>query len=312
MNYTDNIAQDVTEKAGENTIFIVYKLLKTPVTNEKVKDVCANFATMIRSMRNRFPEMNFSATISFSYRAFDLLFPQMSKPKELEPFKEIVGAKHVAVSTQGDILFHIRAKQMGLCYEFASILDGKLSGVVEYIDETHGFRYMDGKSIIGFVDGTESPAVDENPYKYAVVGDEDPLFAGGSYVFVQKYLHDMAAWNDLSVEQQEGVIGRRKFNDVELSDEEKPSNAHNALSNVGDNKKVVRSNMPFANTSKGEYGTYFIAYASTFSTTKLMLERMFLGHPVGNTDRLLDFSTPITGTLFFAPSYDLLSKFGED
>ena len=113
------------------------------------------------------------------------------------------------------------------------------------------------------------------------------------------------------LEEQEKVIGRRKFNDVELSDEEKPQNAHNAVTNIGDDLKIVRANMPFANTSKGEYGTYFIGYASTFTTTRQMLESMFIGNPVGNTDRLLDFSTAVTGTLFFAPSYDLLGELGE-
>ena len=161
------------------------------------------------------------------------------------------------------------------------------------------------------MDGTENPAVDENPYHFAVIGDEDPDFIGGSYVFVQKYIHDMTTWNSLPVEAQEKVIGRHKYNDVELSDEEKPQNAHNAVTNIGDDLTIVRANMPFANTSKGEYGTYFIGYASTFSTTHKMLENMFIGDPVGNTDRLLDFSTPITGTLFFAPSYDLLAKLGE-
>ena len=167
--------------------------------------------------------------------------------------------------------------------------------MAESIDETHGFRYMDGKAIIGFVDGTENPAVDENPYHFAVVGDEDPQFAGGSYVFVQKYIHDMVAWNSLPVEAQEKVIGRRKYNDVELSDKEKPQNAHNAVTNIGDDLKIVRANMPFANTSKGEYGTYFIGYASTFSTTRTMLENMFIGDPVGNTEysgnRHIVFST---------------------
>ena len=238
-------------------------------------------------------------------------FPEQGNPKELKTFETIKGAKYTAVSTPGDILLHIRAKQMGLCFEFASIIDEKLKGVVDSIDETHGFRYMDGKAIIGFVDGTENPAVDENPYHFAVIGDEDPDFIGGSYVFVQKYIHDMTAWNSLPVEAQEKVIGRHKYNDVELSDEEKPQNAHNAVTNIGDDLKIVRANMPFANTSKGEYGTYFIGYASTFSTTHKMLENMFIGDPVGNTDRLLDFSTPITGTLFFAPSYDLLAKLGE-
>lgn len=255
--------------------------------------------------------MQFSCTIGFGADAWKQLFPEQDNPKELKTFETIKGAKYTAVSTPGDILLHIRAKQMGLCFEFASIINEKLKGVVDSIDETHGFRYMDGKAIIGFVDGTENPAVDENPYHFAVIGDEDPDFIGGSYVFVQKYIHDMTTWNSLPVEAQEKVIGRHKYNDVELSDEEKPQNAHNAVTNIGDDLKIVRANMPFANTSKGEYGTYFIGYASTFSTTHKMLENMFIGDPVGNTDRLLDFSTPITGTLFFAPSYDLLAKLGE-
>ena len=125
----------------------------------------------------------------------------------------------------------------------------------------------------------------------------------------------MNAWNGLSTEEQEKAIGRRKFNDVELTDEEKPENAHNAVTNISDEEgnelKIVRANMPFANPSKGEFGTYFIGYASTFATTRKMLENMFVGEPVGNTDRLLDFSTAVTGTLFFVPTFDLLEELGE-
>lgn len=306
-----NIPQDVTARQGENAIFIVYRLKQSPDTTDKVKDLCANFAALIRSMRNRFPDAAFSCIIGFGADAWSRLFPKEHKPKELETFREIKGEKYTAVSTPGDLLLHIRAREMGLCFEFAAIIDEKLQGVAESIDETHGFRYLDGKAIIGFADGTESPGVDENPYSFAVIGDEDPEFAGGSYAFVQKYIHDMTAWNALPVETQEKVIGRRKFNDVEMSPEEKPANSHSAVANVGDDLKIVRANMPFANTSKGEYGTYFVGYASTFSTTRKMLESMFIGVPPGNTDRLLDFSTPITGTLFFAPSYQLLAELGE-
>lgn len=233
-----NYPQDVTQKPGENAVFIVYALKDLPDTIDKVKDVCANFSALIRSMRNRYPDMQFSCTIGFGADAWKRFFPEQGNPKELQPFEEIKGVKLTAVSTPGDLLFHIRCKQMGLCFEFASIIDQKLRGVVESIDETHGFRYRDGKAIIGFVDGTENPAVDEDPYRFAVIGDEDPEFMGGSYVFVQKYIHDMVAWNALPVEEQEKVIGRRKFNDVELSDEEKPKNAHNAVTNIGDDLKI--------------------------------------------------------------------------
>ena len=302
--------QPVTDHAGENVIFIVYKLKDTPDTADKVKDVCSNFTGMIRSMQNRFQESQFSAVMGFGAEAWAKLFPEQGKPTELEIFKEIKGEKYTAVSTPGDLFFHLRAKQMGLCFEFAANLDSKLKGVVECIDETHGFRYMDGKAIIGFVDGTENPGVDADALSFGVIGDEDPDFTGGSYVFVQKYIHDMDAWNALKTEDQEKVIGRHKYNDIELSDEEKPANAHNAVTNIGDDLKIIRGNMPFANTAKGEYGTYFIGYARYFSTTNKMLQNMFIGDPVGNTDRLLDFSTAVTGTLFFVPSYSLLGDIG--
>ncbi|MGL5564088.1 MAG: Dyp-type peroxidase [Tannerellaceae bacterium] len=307
--------QDVVGKAGRNTIFIVYKLLDKEETLDCVKDVCANFSALIRSMQNRFPEGGFSAVVGFGAQAWDKYFAELGNPKELVPFEEIKGEKYTAVSTPGDLFFHIRANEMGLCYEFASIIDVKLTNVVESIDETHGFRYLDGKAIIGFVDGTENPSIDLDPYFFGVIGQEDQPFAGGSYVFVQKYIHDMKSWNATSIYEQEKVIGRHKFNDVELSDAEKPENAHNAVTNIQDEKgndlKIIRGNMPFSNTSKGEYGTYFIGYASTFSTTRKMLENMFIGSPKGNTDRLLDFSTAVTGTLFFAPSYNLLNQMGE-
>ena len=120
----------------------------------------------------------------------------------------------------------------------------------------------------------------------------------------------MSAWNAAGVAEQERVIGRSKQNDIELSEEIKPSNSHSAAANVGDDKKVVRDNMPFM--QGGETGTYFIAYASTFSTLELMLESMFIGRPRGNYDRLLDFSTAKTGALFFAPTFDMLQAYGAE
>ncbi|MDR0827159.1 MAG: Dyp-type peroxidase [Desulfovibrio sp.] len=306
--------QDVTRAPGEHAIFMVLGLVETDGVTKKVKDLCGNFAAIPKSMRNRYPEMEASCVMGFGAKAWGRLFPDRPRPAELEVFQEIKGAKQNAVSTPGDLLFHIRAKTMAACYEMAEQISATLSGAVESIDEVHGFRYFDGRAIIGFVDGTENPDEDER-LSFAVIGDEDAHFKGGSYVFVQKYLHDMAAWKTLSTEEQEKAIGRRKFNDQELSDDEKPENAHNAVTNISDAEgnelKIVRANMPFANPSTGEYGTYFIGYAGTFSTTRKMLENMFVGEPKGNTDRLLDFSTAVTGTLFFVPTLEMLEDLGD-
>jgi putative iron-dependent peroxidase len=157
------------------------------------------------------------------------------------------------------------------------------------------------------VDGTENPEGDKRAF-FGLIGDEDPAYKGGSYLFVQKYIHDLKAFRALPVEEQEKVFGRYKENDVEMPDAVKPSNSHSAVANVGDDLKIIRDNMPFGNMSTNEMGTYFIAYASTFSTVRKMLDSMFIGSPEGNYDRLLDFSTAKTGSMFFVPSVSFLKN----
>ncbi|MGH3171022.1 MAG: Dyp-type peroxidase, partial [Trebonia sp.] len=190
----------------------------------------------------------------------------------------------------------------------------RLTGAVTVADEVHGFRYFDERDLIGFVDGTESPG-GTAAVRAAIVGENDPDFAGGSYVIVQKYLHDIPAWNELPVEEQEKAIGRSKLNDIEMPDEVKPENSHVALNTVtdddGEERQIVRANMPFGDVGHGEFGTYFISYAATPSVTEQMLENMFIGRPPGNTDRILDFSTAVTGGLFFAPSAGFLDNLPE-
>jgi porphyrinogen peroxidase len=189
----------------------------------------------------------------------------------------------------------------------------RAGGAVTVVDEVHGFRYFDDRDVIGFVDGTENPtgqaAVDA-----AIIGGEDPGFAGGSYVIVQKYLHDVEAWNALPAEQQEKIIGRTKLDDIELDDATKPTYAHNALTTItedGVEVKILRDNMPFGTVGTGEYGTYFIGYARTPARTELMLQNMFVGRPEGNYDRLLDVSRAVTGNLFFVPSVPLLESLAD-
>jgi putative iron-dependent peroxidase len=178
------------------------------------------------------------------------------------------------------------------------------------VDEVHGFKYFDERDLLGFVDGTENPTGAAADAAVTITDDDDPAFCGGSYLIVQKYLHDMGSWNALTVEEQERVIGRAKLSNVEMDDEVKPSNSHVALNTIveadGTQRQILRENMPFGSLGAGEFGTYFIGYSSTPSVTELMLQRMFLGDPPGNYDRILDFSTAVTGTLFFVPTGDFL------
>ncbi|MBV9498333.1 MAG: Dyp-type peroxidase, partial [Acidobacteriaceae bacterium] len=218
--------------------------------------------------------------------------------------------RHHAVSTPGDILFHIRARRMDLCFELAMQIMSRLGGAVSTVDEVHGFTYFDDRDLIGFVDGTESPS-GQAAVEATIIAEEDAAFAGGSYVLVQKYLHNLQAWNALPVEEQERIIGRTKLSDIELDDAVKPTSAHNALTTIvedGKQLEIVRDNMPFGELGKGEFGTYFIGYARSPHRIEQMLVNMFVGRPPGNYDRLLDFSRAVTGTLFFVPSATFLEN----
>ncbi|GLZ80258.1 peroxidase [Actinorhabdospora filicis] len=273
-----------------------------------VRDLLPDLSGLRRSVGFRDPEDSLSLVTGIGSDLWDRLFGG-ARPAELHPFRELVGDRHRAPSTPGDLMLHLRASRLDLCFELASLILARLAGVATVVDETHGFRYFDRRDLLGFVDGTENP---EGPGSVtaAIVGDEDPGFAGGSYVIVQKYLHDLPAWNRLTTEQQEGAVGRTKLSDVELADEVKPANSHVALTVVtdenGEERQIMRFNMPFGTLGTGEFGTFFIGYAASASVTETMLRNMFIGEPAGNTDRLLDFSTAVTGGLFYAPTADFL------
>lgn len=303
--------QNVTDYPNNNTCFLVWNF-REDVAPEKIKAVfrrvCALVTNLNNSALDRFPGSKASCVMGIGYEAWLQLGLPRPLPKELKTFEPIKGDKHTAVATKGDLHFHIRADEKSLAYDMSSVISGVMKEIAGCVVEVQGFRYWDSRSILGFVDGTENPHRADRAY-FAVIGEQDMKYKGGSYLLVQKYLHNLEAWKLLSVEEQEKVMGRTKDNDIEMADDVKPKNAHIALANIGDDFKVVRDNMPFGNVATNEMGTYFICYASTFSTVEKMLTNMFIGNPPGNYDRILDFSTAKTGTLFFVPSLDMLDDF---
>jgi porphyrinogen peroxidase len=276
---------------------------------EVVHDALPDLSGLVRAVGFRDPAKRLSVVTSIGSDAWDRLFSG-ARPAELHPFIELEGARHHAPSTPGDLLFHIRAEAMDVCFELAGRIVKAMQGAITVVDEVHGFRFFDNRDLLGFVDGTENP---DGPLAVSAsqIGDEDPAFEGGCYVHVQKYLHDMSAWDSLSVTEQEGVIGRTKLEDIELDDDVKPRNSHVALNVIedddGNELKIIRHNMPFGDIGKGEFGTYYIGYSRTPEVTERMLRNMFIGDPPGNTDRILDFSTAVTGTMFFTPIVDFLN-----
>jgi putative iron-dependent peroxidase len=303
------VSQSVSTPLTRAAIFLVVTSNPAEENRAAVLSLCADLSALLRAVGFRDPEGMLSCIMGFGSEAWDRLFGA-PRPAELHPFREFrSGARH-AVSTPGDLLFHIRAKRMDLCFELAAQIMARLGGAVSTSDEVQGFRYFDQRDLLGFVDGTENPqgsAADHAVF----VGEEDPAFSGGSYVVVQKYLHNLDAWNALSTEAQERIIGRTKVSDIELDDTVKPTSAHNALTIIEENGveiKILRDNMPFGRPGHGEFGTYFIGYSRSPRTIEQMLENMFIGRPPGNYDRILDFSTAVTGNLFFVPTVTFLDN----
>lgn len=304
-------SQAVASKLSRAAIFLVATVNDGEASLNAVRAMCGDLAGFVRAVGFRDLDGGLSCIMGFGSDAWSRLFGD-PRPKELHHFREIRGQHH-AVATPGDILLHVRARSMDLCFELAMQITARLGDAITVVDETHGFKFFDQRDMIGFVDGTENPVGPES-IEAELIGDEDADFAGGSYVIVQKYLHDLKGWNDLSAERQEAIIGRKKLSDIELEDSVKPSFAHNALTSItdenGNELKIVRDNMPFGTIGKGEFGTYFIGYSRSPSRIERMLKNMFIGEPPGNYDRLLDFSRAVTGSLFFVPPATFLGSAG--
>ncbi len=300
------VPQSVAAQLTSAAIFLVVTIKPGEDNRAAVHALCGDLPALLRAVGTRGLEGRLSCVTAFGSDAWDRLFGT-PRPKDLHPFREIHG-RHHAVSTPGDVLFHIRSTRMDLCFELATQIMSRIGRAVAVADEVHGFSYFDGRDLIGFVDGTENP-LGQAALDATLIGDEDVDFAGGSYVIVQKYLHDLTRWTALPTEEQEKIIGRTKLSDIELDDSVKPTCAHNALTTIvedGKQLEIVRDNMPFGDAGKGEFGTYFIGYARSPHRIEQMLENMFIGRPPGNYDRLLDFSRAVTGTLFFVPSATML------
>jgi porphyrinogen peroxidase len=303
------LPQPVTIPITRAAIFLVVTIKQGAKNRSIIRSFCADLAALVRSVGFRELEGSLSCVLGFGSEAWDRIFGK-PRPAELHEFREIRAGQRHAVSTPGDMLFHIRAQRMDLCFELATRIMARLGAAVSPVDEVQGFRYFDSRDLIGFVDGTENPKAQE-AVDVTLVANEDPAFTAGSYVIVQKYLHDLAGWNKLPTEKQEQIVGRTKLTDVELDDSVKPTYAHNALTKIvmdGKEIKILRDNMPFGHAGQGEFGTYFIGYSRSPRTLEQMLQNMFVGKPPGNYDRLLDFSRAVTGNLFFVPSATFLEN----
>lgn len=287
--------------------FLTLEVSKNQENKELIAQFFADFSAICRTVRSRDRDQNFIAIMGIGSEMWDWIVGN-PKPPELHEFIELDGAKH-APSTVGDLFFHIRCDSIDMCFEMSQDIMKRLSTVTKIVDETHGFKYFNDLSMLGFVDGVENPE-----YKKAMEATLIPSgsWANGSYLITQKYLHNMDAWNKLTVEKQNQIIGRHKDTNIEIPDDEKQPYAHNKLTTITKNGvqiDIFRDNMPFGSPGNAEYGTFFVGYCNKASITEEMLRNMFIGSPKGTYDKILDFSTAVSGNLWFIPTIDWLDEF---
>ncbi|CAI4214157.1 unnamed protein product [Parascedosporium putredinis] len=302
--------QPVEALLTRSATFLVLTITDKPEAIDTVRSTLSGLDSLLKNVSMRDPGAALTCIVGIGSNAWDKV-TGLPRPAELHPFKEFEGAKHKAISTPGDLLFHIRSERRDICFEFERQLLAKLGDATKVEDETVGFRYFDLRDLLGFVDGTANPVgsvVDES----VLVAEEDPKAIGGSYIVVQKYTHDLKTWGELSTEAQEAIIGRTKLENIELDDAESGQRSHKTLSTIetedGEEFDILRDNMPFGSPGSGEFGTYFIGYSRRLWVIEKMMERMFVGEPPGLHDQILDYSTPKTGTTFFAPSTKILQS----
>ncbi len=307
-------AQSIDAPLSQAAIFLIVNAASEKTAVAKLCSVLHELDDIVKTVGFRDLSARLSCIAGIGRDLWDRL--RISKrPLELKQFAPIEGAIHRAPSTPGDLLFHIRSERPDLCFEFERILLDRLGNSVTVVDEVSGFRYFDARDLLGFVDGTANPTGLDLPTS-ALVGDEDADFAGGSYIVVQKYLHDLGAWAQIPTSLQEAIIGRTKIDNIEIDDDNAPRKSHKSLATIvdtdGNEYDILRDNMPFGRAGHREFGTYFIGYSRYLWVVERMLQRMYVGDPPGAYDRLLDFSTPQTGTTFFAPSRPVLQALAQE
>lgn len=295
----------VVPEPGPSAHFLVLSATDLPRDARRIVAKLATLGELEGEVAALVPDAGLRSVVSFGFDLWNRVSPG-ARPRELAPFEPIGAGALVAPATGGDVLLHVHANRPDVTFELARRVRGSLGDLVHPLDEVAGFRYLDGRDLTGFIDGTENPAGEERAAA-ALIGDEDPGFAGGSYVTAHRFVHDLARWNALATEEQERIIGRTKPDSRELDDEVRPATSHVSrvvIEEDGEELQILRHSFPYGTTR--EHGLFFIAYGRRLATFGKMLRRMYGTSGDGVHDRLMEFTRAVSGGYFFAPSVERL------
>lgn len=278
---------------------------------QQLRPCIANVAQYIHELADQYADSAFNGFMAVGANYWRSLYPEYF-PVQLKPFPAVEAELRAAPAIEFDLFVHLRCDRLDILHLIANEVCQMLDGLLELVDEERGFRFMDSRDLTGFVDGTENPK-GQNRQQVALVGNEDSVFAGGSYVHVQKYVHNLAKWQRLSQKAQEDIIGRTKEENIEYASEDKPLTCHIKRVNLKDGKghaiEILRQSMPYGSTK--QQGLMFISVCRTPANFEQMLHSMIQGDYEGNHDHLMQFTKAVTGSAFFAPSLDFLLRYAD-
>ncbi|RTZ15427.1 Dyp-type peroxidase [Vibrio aquaticus] len=282
--------------------FAQYTLLKVNQDAQGVLEQLKALPALVEELNAQQPGADLTLSIAFTKAFWRQL--DVAVPSELIDFPVLGEGETVAPSSDVDVLIHCHSNRHDLHFYLLRKFFAQVSESVSVVDETYGYRYLDSRDMTDFVDGTENPKEAQRE-EVAIIPQGE--FAGGSYVMVQRFIHNLPSWNRLNVSAQEKVIGRTKPDSIELDDVPAASHVGRVdIKEEGKGLKIVRHSLPYGSVS-GEHGLLFIAYCNTLHNFKAMLESMY-GATDGKTDQLLRFTKAVTGAYFFAPSAEMLQS----
>ncbi len=283
--------------------FALYSILKIKQNHAHVLEKLQALPAKVEELNESQPGAELTLSVAFTKAFWQQVDAPM--PEELIDFPQLGEGKVVAPSTDVDVLIHCHSTRHDLLFYVMRTFLTDTAEDLTVVDETYGYRYLDARDMTGFIDGTENPKEDEQRKEVAVIADGE--LAGGSYVLMQRFIHDLPAWNRLNISAQEKVIGRTKPDSIELDDVPAASHVGRVdIKEEGKGLKIVRHSLPYG-TASGEHGLLFISYCHTLHNMKVMLESMY-GVTDGKTDQMLRFTTAVTGAYFFAPSQEMFKQ----
>ncbi len=297
--------------SSRHAIFITLHLRGCLECDDAIRQLARDAGSLIKDAGEIDPAAATHATIAFGAAVWQRLLPDQV-PSGLREFLPIGAPPFRAPATGGDLFLHLHGARHDLLHDLAERLLSPLRPVIESASETHGFRYHDERDLTGFIDGTENPQGNDERTGAAIIND-DSIASGGSFLLCQRYCHHIDRWQQLNQTEQEGIIGRTREESIELSDDKCPASAHIrrvVIEEGGEELEIVRHSMPYGEAS-GDKGLFFLAYSNQRATFDKMLGRMFGTSSDGMHDRLMEFSQPVSGAYFFAPSLDVLEQIGQ-